>query len=183
MGFLDNITTKQKLIGGGIAGVGGLYLLSKANSGGAGGGANGSLAVVDVRRPTDDINAPAGVGAGGERRNVFNPIINVNPKTVVPDANYVGERPKKPKTDGPIKSPGFPSRSKAKHLQNQINAIRNFGKRNRQLSNKRLTQSNKRYRSLSNRERAHWEMNTGQWDEQSKDRWSKEKREIRGMGN
>lgn len=52
MGFLDELTSTQKMIGVGILGAGALLLFSR------GGGGQPGMAVVDVRRPTDDMNAP-----------------------------------------------------------------------------------------------------------------------------
>lgn len=57
MGFLDGLTTTQKVVGAGALGVAGLYALSRRGGGGVGGEVP-LAAVVDVRRPTDDINIP-----------------------------------------------------------------------------------------------------------------------------
>lgn len=77
MGVFDNLTTQQKAIFG-IGGGAALLFLFMRGAGKKGGTAGGALAVVDVRRPTDDINAPAGVGAGpGGGR--WQQVLNVNP--------------------------------------------------------------------------------------------------------
>lgn len=64
MGFLDELTGTQKLIGLGIVGAGALLLFSR------GGGGQSGLAVVDVRRPTDDMNTP-GAAWGGDGYQYF----------------------------------------------------------------------------------------------------------------
>lgn len=66
---IANLTTPQKLIGLAIAGAGGLFLLSRSGGGGAAGAGDG-LAIVDIRRPTDDINSLA--SAPGSVRNTVN---------------------------------------------------------------------------------------------------------------
>ena len=61
---LENLTTQQKVIGAAAIGGLGLMFLMKKGAGGGAGGPSG-IAVVDVRRPTDDMNTPgAEWGAG-----------------------------------------------------------------------------------------------------------------------
>lgn len=106
MGFLDGLTTTQKMVGAGALGVGALFLFSRGGSGQPG------VAVVDVRRPTDDMNTP-GAAWGGDGYQYFAEINRSNnellrgiwdkqnpgPITKVPDS---GVTPVKPVTPGPI---------------------------------------------------------------------------------
>lgn len=61
MGFLDTLSPQQKIIGAGAAGLVGLLMLGGLGKKKKGGDAANQLGIVDVRRPTDDINAPAGI--------------------------------------------------------------------------------------------------------------------------
>lgn len=61
MGFLDTLSPQQKIIGAGAAGLVGLLMLGGLGKKKKGGDAASQLGIVDVRRPTDDINAPAGI--------------------------------------------------------------------------------------------------------------------------
>lgn len=58
---LNNLSGTQKLVGIAAGGVGLLYLLSRKGAGSSG---TDAIAVVDVRRPTDDINAIEGSMGG-----------------------------------------------------------------------------------------------------------------------
>lgn len=72
---LAGLTTTQMAIGGAaIAGVGLVMLTSGKKKGGAGGG----VAVLDVRRPTDDINA-IGAGRPGGVIPRLNQVLNIAP--------------------------------------------------------------------------------------------------------
>lgn len=59
-GFLENMSTSQKIMLAGGAGLVGLLFMGGLGKKKAGGDA-GALGIVDVRRPSDDINAPAGI--------------------------------------------------------------------------------------------------------------------------
>jgi hypothetical protein len=59
-GFLENMSTSQKIMLAGGAGLVGLLFMGGLGKK-KGGGDAGALGIVDVRRPTDDINAPAGI--------------------------------------------------------------------------------------------------------------------------
>jgi hypothetical protein len=93
MAFWDKWSTQQKLVVAGLGGVGALYMLTK----GTGGGSEGELAIVDVRRPTDDINAPGGAGSTIGR-------LEIN----MPGAPVVPGKPGKPGKPGEPGLPGTP---------------------------------------------------------------------------
>lgn len=95
MAFWDSWSTQQKLLAAGVGGVAGLYLLTK--SGGV--GDSGELAIVDVRRPTDDINAIGGPAGpiGRLEVNITNP-------------TPIGSTPGLPGVPGPPGPPGTPGR-------------------------------------------------------------------------
>lgn len=61
MAFWDTWSKNQKIAAVGAGGLAGLYLMSRG-AGGIGGGdaEDGNLNILDVRRPTDDINAVGG---------------------------------------------------------------------------------------------------------------------------
>lgn len=67
MAFWDSWSNNQKLAALGGLGVVGLLLFR-----GGGGGGEGELAIVDVRRPTDDINLPGGPAAPIGRLDITN---------------------------------------------------------------------------------------------------------------
>lgn len=60
-GFLENMSTSQKIMLAGGAGLVGLLFMGGLGGKKKAGGDAGALGIVDVRRPSDDINAPAGI--------------------------------------------------------------------------------------------------------------------------
>lgn len=69
MGVMDsiaNLSTAQKIMAAGALAGGGYLLLRSTGGAAAGGAAEDYVGIVDVRRPTDDMNVPGSEWGGGD---------------------------------------------------------------------------------------------------------------------
>lgn len=85
---LANLTTAQKAMG--AAAIGGVGLLFLMKKGGGGGGGTEGIAVVDVRRPTDDMNTPgAEWGAGSTMVEITRAYTDLMGRLIPPTGNKI----------------------------------------------------------------------------------------------